>query len=39
MFRNISSAKVSLCNSIFDLDEDFGSKEDLFLYLPQNSKK
>ena len=32
MFWNLSSAEVSLHNSIFDLDEDFDSKEDLLLY-------
>ena len=32
-FWNLSSAEVSLCKSIFGLDEDFGSKEDLLLYL------
>ena len=31
-FWNLSSAEVSLCKSIFDLDEDFDSKEDLLLY-------
>ena len=30
-FWNLSSAKVSLRNSSFDLAEDFGSKEDLLL--------
>ena len=32
MFWNLSSAEVSLHNSIFDLYEDFDSKEDFLLY-------
>ena len=32
MFWNLSSAEVWFCKLIFDLDEDFDSKEDLLLY-------
>ena len=41
MFWNLSSAEVSLRILIFDLDEDFDSKEDLLLYfvaMQQNKK-
>ena len=31
-FWNLSSAEVSLRKSIFDLDENFDSREDLLLY-------
>ena len=39
MFWNLSSAEVSLRNSVFDFDEDFDSKEDFLLYFVAAQKK
>ena len=38
-FWNLSSAEVSLCKSIFGLDEDFDSTEDLLLYFVAMQQK